>query len=374
MLLCVANDLEQLCLKEHHESRSPASPRPPQPFFVAVHPPPSKEAVTNFWASGHRKAGLELVDLTLRSAIKPSISVAHVHWPEHLIRAERLAAAKAVWAWTLLLIVILRRLPLVLTLHNLQPHGGPRGAIERRFIALLKRHASAVVTLVPEHEELVAADRDFRQPRVRTIPLGALSRSNGHDRPDFRDGPLRLFHLGVIAPYKGQQRVAQGLSLHLERGEVCLLVAGRADDEYLAGLRHQTAHLPNVTIKSGWIADSDLETYLSNADAVIGYQDAGLNTGTIYSSVPAGIPVVCSPTTQARSESARLGEDWVLIIDDVGETTAWEPVLKKLHELRMQPAPPPAVDFGWETSGRAHAKLYSQLLSHRDGRLSRDPT
>ena len=334
---------------------------------VAVHPPPGSESVTTRWAEGHSSAGVDLVGLTPRTAMSSDVDIAHIHWPEHLFRSSQRPLAKIAWGSIVVAALSIRRTPVVLTLHNDVPHGGWRSRIERMLVRVVRRQALAVVTLVPSHDSLVRSEAGYDQPIIRTVPLGSLATTE--PAPSKPSGPIHLVQVGAIAPYKGQLETISALKKQLDSGDVRLDIVGRSiDDDYTALVRDAIAETPNASLSDGWVEDSELGKLICDADAVIGCQSVGLNTGVIYASVPVGTPTVCSDTSQARDEQQRLGKDWILILTDPTSPAEWRQLVASLNARREETTSVP-VAFDWHGSGIAHRDLYQDALLRSQRRL-----
>jgi beta-1,4-mannosyltransferase len=159
-----------------------------------------------------------------RAALAGGYDVFHVHWPEFLVRDPQ--ALKALLQRgalrVLLLLLRVRRVPVVRTLHNLRPHESGHSA-ETRALDALDRRTAAFIRLNPTTPVPASADG---AAEVVTIP-------HGHYRDRFRTDaqpvPGRILHFGLIRRYKGVETLLRVFS-SLQAPGLQLRIVGRPSD------------------------------------------------------------------------------------------------------------------------------------------------
>src|SRR2546423_439948 len=152
-----------------------------------------------------------------RRALAGRYDVLHLHWPEVLLRSPSRARALARRAATTLLLGVLRarRIAVVRTLHNPQPHEQPP-LLDRAVLRGLDRSTTRWIRLNPFTAEPDPA-------RTSTI-------LHGHYRDWFGPAgrpavPGRLLCFGLLRPYKGVESLLEAFG-ELDEGSLGLRVVG----------------------------------------------------------------------------------------------------------------------------------------------------
>ncbi len=167
----------------------------------------------------------------------------------------------------------LRRIPLVVIVHDADPHPGDILPVMVKIQRLIVRRADALVTLSAH-----VADRLRDQGVVRgDLPLAVLP----HPPRDFgprplppfaHGGPLRLLFFGRLLPYKGLDLLAEALSALGPRADLQTRIVGSGPEtEVLATLRT----LPGVTVENRWVPEHEIGDLIAWSDAlVLPYREA----------------------------------------------------------------------------------------------------
>jgi beta-1,4-mannosyltransferase len=223
----------------------------------------------------------------------------HLHWPEAYYPRkgdwwDGFRRARFVPDLTL----ATRRTPFVLTAHNLMEHNERRIFAHTNYAAAYRQ-----ARLVFAHSAMAAAELiriyGISESKIRIVPHGDLSvmmpppvpQAEARANLGLPEGPLCLM-FGAMEPYKGQEEVlAHWRQAH---PKASLVIVGKPRDaEYAAVIRDAGQNLPNVILRLGWLADSDLALYLSAADVAL------FNYRTIFTSGAASL-ARCSSQRAAR--------------------------------------------------------------------------
>ncbi|MGI9602644.1 MAG: glycosyltransferase [Acidimicrobiales bacterium] len=325
---------------------------------VRWHPVPDDRTSSPYihqLAAGLTELGVTIEPLGLSSAVRHDDPV-HVHWPENLLRTDGSVtrrAASAVWAATVLAAIRSRSTPVVYTAHNLAPHDGFRGRLDRSAYGAFL----AAVDVVICHQ---AADRDRlveRWPvlagcRFETIEHGPLLLGPARTEPP--PPPTQLVALGRIAPYK---LLGELTAAWPEAGvEATLHIAGDSLDDDLAD---RLATADQVTVEPDRISDARFHHLLIGAHAAFALQRDGLTSGAAVAALTHGVPVIVSPGAQADELLAHYGADWVHVLttpspSEVAEAVSWAGAPK--------PGPSPAgAHRGWQEIAAETAAIYRSL-------------
>ncbi len=186
----------------------------------------------------------------------------------------------------------LRRIPLVVIVHDADPHPGDILPFMVRIQRVIVRQADALVTLSAH-----VADRLRQQGLVRGgVPLAVLP----HPPRDFgprppppfaHGGPLRLLFFGRLLPYKGLDLLAEALGALGRRGDVETRIVGSGpESEVLDTLRA----LPGVTVENRWVPEHEIGTVIAWSDAlVLPYREAS-QSGAAAAAIAAGRHIVAT--------------------------------------------------------------------------------
>ncbi len=321
-----------------------------------MHPPPKPgDAFISAWSSS-LAAEVELGALTLRSAIREPNALVHGHWPEHLLHDRARPILKLIHGSVLAAVLIARRGPLVLTMHNRQPHLGFRSFVDRTIYRLIIRRADHVVRL------LDAADPEdgpwFTRPST-VIPLAPIDAPLDASPPPPPAPPVRLLHLGSISPYKCQVDVLEALEPRIRAGEVELTAVGRVlDDGVGARLRLAAERLDGFRLIAEHVDAERLETELRACHLTIGVQRDSYNSGVPATALPAGRPVVLTRGPQSRDHRRRFGTEWILQIDQPESPEEWVALLEGFSS----PTGDPPKLSSLREMAEAHRALYEMLV------------
>lgn len=295
------------------------------------------------------RAGVRSRPLSLASAALRSADLVHVHWPEMIAagmlgvpaplrpiaRLARLAGVSSV-----LLLARARRIPLVVTLHNLRPHDDARPLHTR----VLRRVAGAATTIVVlsdgGRERAVACHPGLAGKRFRVVPLMdnaerfapaplARARAELGVAPDAR---LVVF-FGRVRPYKGVDALARAfLDLDDPSVHLAVLGAGELGDPALSD---ELRRHPRVTWSGRRVSDADIAAGLSAADLVVlPFRDIE-NSSSLITALAAGAPTAVPELPATAEVAAEYGTDRVLLYP--GELDA--ATLQRLLERAARFAP-----------------------------------
>lgn len=278
--------------------------------------------------------------------------VLHVHWPEVMIRrAGRAArwAARARFA-LLMLVITIREIPVVRTVHNIASHEDG-DLVEHRLLRWCERQTRFWILLNPD------------TPLPDGLPHAVIL--HGHYSDWFARFPTpvakagRVMTFGLIRPYKGTDKLL-GVFRSLADPDVRLRVVGRpttADLHALVtGACEQDARISALLRH---VDDESLSAEIGQAQLVVLPYREMHNSGALILALSLSRPALVprSPTTTALA--AEVGPGWVHLYDGVLSTADLATALGS-----PTPAAPP--DFrrrDWPGIGRAHVRAYEAALA-----------
>ncbi len=288
--------------------------------------------------------------------------ILHVNWPEHVVRSDGplvkrlLKQAEAI---VIAMLLVVRPHAVVWTAHNLEPHDGWNGPIERSLFWAMRRRMSSVITLVPGHRQaIVARYPDLEDVPFEAIEWGSVAVTSEHPPARPPNGtPVRLLMVGAIGPYKQQLDVMRWLKPFIESDQATLTLAGPlGDPAYLEQIR-SIAPDHGFEVIDRWVSDPDLDDIIRAHHAVVAPQDHAFNTGVPSVTLPAGTPIVLSPSRQADWLIESQGAAWVRLLPDSSDPDSIENMLAWAAAERSGPSPGP---WGWSAQAETHRRIYER--------------
>jgi len=244
-------------------------------------------------------------------------SLLHLHWPEKFfeVRRDGLDFWRKV-RYPLDLALATRRVPMVLTAHDLRPHnraGEPllQGNFQRTYDA-----ARAIIVHSRQAGQALRAAYRVAPEKLRVIPHGDLSPSLGPlpSRSAARTAlglPAEArvcLMFGTVEPYKGIEPVLDWWNAAAPKGALLAIAGKPFAPAYGAAIREQ-ARGANVRLDLAWQEDEALRRWLAAADCVLFHYRAIFTSGAACLARSLGIPILI-PT---RLDTVDLAEPHPLV-------------------------------------------------------------
>ncbi|MGI9822605.1 glycosyl transferase [Agromyces sp. Marseille-Q5079] len=270
----------------------------------SLHPPDGTTQFVDQMVEG-APAEVRIEFFSWRTALFGSYDVFHVHWPELLIRrrsaARRFLLRRALDV--LLLRLRLKRIPLVWTAHNMEPHEqGSAG--ERRSLARFTRAVDLVVRLNPTTVPPAGAE-------VITVLHGHY-RSSLSAYPAAPVEPGRLLYFGIIRPYKGVPHLIDCFTA-LEGDDLSLRIVGKPHAGQGEIIEAATLADSRVTARLEFVDDDVVVDEVTRSELIVlPYREQMHNSGVLLAALSLGRPVLvpASPTNQALADE--VGPEWII--------------------------------------------------------------
>lgn len=236
------------------------------------------------------------------------LHVLHLHWADPLI-------APLLWARTPfvrylklalllidILIVRLRGVAVVWTIHNLLAHESPDRKAELQALRWLARSCSRIVVHGPHALERVQATYRLDLSRKASIvphpnydgcyPLRVDHLANLRARIDPDGGHTVILFFGAIRPYKGVHRLLQAFRA-TPGGRLRLVIAGNpstpAFGQELVAL---AASDPRIVLMLGYVPADQVAALFTVADVVALPLEASLTSGSVVLALTQGRPLL----------------------------------------------------------------------------------
>lgn len=288
-----------------------------------------------------------------RTALRSDYDVLHLHWPELLLRARTRRKRLAKRIAMRMLLARLRRtgVPLVRTVHNVQPHETTGGA-EERLLARIDRSTDLFIRLNPTTRPIGSAP-------VTTILHGHY-RDRFAAHPRYPAVPGRVMYFGLIRPYKGLDRLIEVVP-RLAGDGVTLRIVGSPSAEMRALVEAAALREPTVSAELSFVPDAQLVAEVSTAELIVLPYRELHNSGVLLVALSLDKPVLVPRSAAADAMAEEVGDGWITQFD--GDLDASD-VAAALTAARAGIAGRPRLDGrDWALLGEHHAAAYRRALA-----------
>lgn len=298
-----------------------------------------------------------------KRALLGRFDVVHFQWPETLVSGSGVVRVWAKRAAFLLLLIRLRirRVGILETIHNIEPHER-RSSAERWLLGLQQRMV---------HVRILLNDAEpappMSQAETIVIPHGDYAPSYPPPREAAGD-PRSLLYFGLIRSYKQVPLLVQEFQL-LERPDVRLSVLGKPWDE---SLRRQVstaaANSPGVRLVLADIDEEQLVAEILGAGLVVLPYAKLYNSGALLLALTLKTPVLAPSTPITEQIREEVGERWLLTYDGPLTASVLEEAIASISAPVMSKAPGPDLSRrDWNLLGKQYAEAYQSAASRSSG-------
>nr|WP_073389050.1 glycosyltransferase [Jatrophihabitans endophyticus]SHG28740.1 beta-1,4-mannosyltransferase&\ len=303
----------------------------------------------------------EVHRFTWPRALAGRYDVLHCHWPEHLIGNRqwlRRTVAQVLFA-LLLVVVRVRRIAVVQTIHNVEPHAVP----SRISAALLRRLDTIVGDRIYLHD---TRDTDPRS-RAHVFPHGDYDDWYA-ERPRVPAQPGRLVHFGRVHRYKNVDGLLRAVAESPDAA-LRLVVAGSVvDGELERELRALAAADPRVDLRLEPVPDDELSRIVTSAEAVVLPYEYLYNSGSLLLALTLGRPVVVPRSELGDGLADEVGHDWVATYDPPLDGQTLRAALNNLRAAAQKRGDrPDFVDRDWDAQAERLVSVYRDAVAARRG-------
>ncbi|MBO9716027.1 MAG: glycosyltransferase [Pseudoxanthomonas sp.] len=316
---------------------------------------------------------------SMRAALFSSYDLFHVHWPEQLARHRIAVAARLKQACFALLLarLWLARVPVVRTLHNVQPHE-QGDAIERLLLRGLDRLTTRRIQINAAGND--AGNEPFNKAghAAGKEPGSAAGHAatstdtilHGHYRDWFAHCLVpphvrgRLLCFGLIRPYKGVEALLAAFAGLDDPAATLRIVGNPANAAMRDTVEAACAADPRASARLEYVSDAVLAREIGQAQCVVLPYRNMLNSGALLLALSLARPVLVPRSEANIALVAEVGADWVRLYD--GELDA--ATLAAALEPRELPRPGRSPDLSrrdWPVLGRQHHATYLAALAAR---------
>ena len=235
-----------------------------------------------------------------RALQKRDDDIFHLHWPEAYFQHELDAAD---WfrraRYRLDLMLATRRVPLVVTAHDLRPHARNTHAFVFENYRYTMYRARAVIVHSEAARETLAATYGVAREKCVVIPHGDLSVTLGEmpsreaARADLgADENARICLIfGAVEPYKGIEPIVDWWRKNNPRAT--LVIAGKPiTDEYKNRIENLAANASNIRLHLAWQSGENLRQWLAAADCTVFNHHEIFTSGAACLARSIGLPIL----------------------------------------------------------------------------------
>lgn len=284
-----------------------------------------------------------------RSALIGKYDVFHVHWPEYLVRADRKSFALAKYILCSLFILRLRvqKIPVLRTVHNLEPHepGSKAEQFLLRKLDSLVRRRVVLNPLTPASNSVLIAHGHY------------IDRFSSIVRSD--QVPNRICYFGIIKPYKNVETLLHAFCAW-ENPVAELHIVGMPTNYTSQDVLDAETVDKRIVTRFAFVPDEDLVREICESELIVLPYAEMHNSGAMLVALSLARPVLTPANAMAEWIRSEVGDEW--IITYTGPLTS-----KILNEAleRAQSIPsnlfPSLGGRDWETIASKHFSIYREL-------------
>lgn len=330
-----------------------------QPFRQLL--PTTNPYIVMLHQSLERTPGVEPILFSYPRALRGGYDAVHLHWPETRLEGKSPARrlVRLALAYLYLLRLRLFRVPIVRTVHNLEPPSG-LGRLDYAYLRLVDRWTTLRI-VINETTPLPPG-----QPFV-TILLG-------HYRDWFAEYatqdavPGRVGYAGLVRRYKNVEGLIHAFrAAHTQDAKLSLVVAGKPSGEGLeADVRAAAAGDDAISLDLRFVDDAELVRVVSSSELVALPFHHMHNSSTALLALSLDRPVLVPDNESNRALAAEVGPGWVHVFEPEIDGADLRAAIAASREPRA--AQPDLSRRGWDDAGRAHRDAYLRALQLRRGR------
>jgi len=317
------------------------------------------------------KPEIEVIGFSWRVALAGRYDIAHVHWPEYLLRpkggALRYVAALLMVLW--LVRLRLERTPLLRTMHDRSPLI-KTSLLESLLLRTLDNMTASRIWLTAPGP----TDPRYVTPTDVVIPHGnyepwlkAMQSRRGTALTVPTDVAMShsfsMLCFGVLRPYKAFEQVMRATSQLPPEIAVHLRVIGAAPDStYLSLLRKEEERAPHrISLIPKRASDAELYAALMQAHLVLVPYVEVFNSGVLLLALSARRPVAMRTNGVTSALQAEFGREWVYLWDDALDHQKLADMITGCRRWRLPFTMPPG--RAWTAVGTKHEEHYRRLIA-----------
>jgi beta-1,4-mannosyltransferase len=303
-----------------------------------------------------------------------NFDVLHIHWPlVDLLNPSQplLSWLKVFWVVCSLKFLKYKRILLVWTIHNVQPHEYHFPKLQSWFWPIFISNLDGYISL----SENVAQQAQQRHPNLCNLPYRIIP--HGHYRDCYPnvvgfsearqylkipESTKAILYFGLIRPYKNVSHLIEtfGETFH-NQGNHCLIIAGKSGDQDLEKeIREKVSERPNIYLHIRFIRDDQIQYFFKSANLVVLPFKKVSNSGSAILALSYNCPVLVPALGSMEELQAQVGSEWVHTYSgNLDSRTLEEAVTWAGEKSRSSYASLEAID--WDSIGQETLNFFDEL-------------
>jgi beta-1,4-mannosyltransferase len=287
-------------------------------------------------------------------ALTGRFDVFHTHWTEAVMQSPSRPKrwAKQVLMLAAVLVMRVRRVAIVRTMHNIQPPDG-LSPVERLVLRLVDGGTRLRIRINPA--TVLPGDT----PTVTILHGHYVDWFARYERR--KSVPGRFGYFGLIRRYKGVETL---IGAFAQTGDVdlSLRIGGRpSTPELAASLREQAADDPRTRLDLHFLEDETLVEIATEAEIVVLPYRFMHNSGSVLAALSLDRPVLVPDNEVNRALSDEVGHGWLQFFE--GDELTADDLTAALDAVRSARLDQPDLSGrAWSTAASDHVDAYRRAL------------
>ena len=237
---------------------------------------------------------------------KYDIDIAHFNWFDNIdantVLKTLLRCGKRVF---ILEILKIRRVKIIITVHNKIPHNTKFKSLTKIFLKFLYLSADSITILSDDTlnvlQQLIGRKRFKKiQKKIVLIPhpnyIGAYPEEIVNQQFNEESKNMKCLFIGAVKPYKNIELILKvAKKLYTDNYNIDFIIAGGGNEDYINILRDKADSLNNIFFLGRFIQNNEMSALIKQADVwIVPYDiESSLNSGTCYLAFSYGKTVIC---------------------------------------------------------------------------------
>lgn len=301
--------------------------------------------------------GIQITPFNWKTSLFSRYNLLHLHWPESLTRGRNpfVSYIKKFLLFLLLIRLKFMRIPVVITVHNLEPHE-KKNALDRKFDKFL----------IPKNATKIYMQNGFPlKDQHFFIPHGNYDRLF-HNLQGLTSKVkfYRYICFGYLRPYKNIEELIRFFPGELQS----LLIAGQpisaSYGRSLEACLKNRISTSGISLELNLLSETRLLNLIISADIAIFPHKNIYNSGSVLLALSAPIPIIVTDSLSMRELQREVGAEWLQIIPvefDGADLHDAVKILESFHRFRGQRSPLSS-ERNWDVIAQKYLHVYKSLL------------
>ncbi len=320
-----------------------------------------------------------VVRLLRTEQVRNAKNIIHIQWPTVLYGSRFFLKSVFLLARNILLLAFLKSVwnfKVVWTVHNFYAHDYPYPSIDRFGQGVVRMMTDHII--VQQESTLQQYRKKYSNKKIDVVPHANYIGVYGPAEPaqtfkapamrqkfGFKDSDIVLLSLGVMAPYKKNEKIIEAFArAKKENKNLVLLIIGKGKGTYVDSLNAfaQKIGADGVVVRNEFVPDEEIPTYMAMADYSVFYYDGSeMTSGGLILSLSYGLPVITRNIPAAEIVNEKNG----FVFDNTAELAECLTKLKKRDNLTEEKIRHDSIESvknqSWLQSAQKLTHIYGQL-------------